>query len=267
MRIHAHQILALLVVLITGCVTTRETTEWRAPKNPDPGRILREARADTKAQRYEEALAKFLWFHENALTYRESLYGVRLSYALEDWFELGSVYPPALEELKRTRDDAAVKVREADEYYYAFNDVLAINDILGESNRTVELFLWLDLHMPERARKVYRLVQVQLVDAGDFQLCGKYIDPTEDFNRIVWFYRAELRMAKDPKFGSKMRIYATRTFSQSTATLVAILARNDRIAEAKIIVEEALNEWDERRFRLLLQAALSGELPKTLRPH
>ncbi len=68
---------------------------WAPPENPDPQDILAQAKQDTASGRYEDALAKHLWFHENALEYRSSLYGVRLSFALGDWTKLSHVYPLA----------------------------------------------------------------------------------------------------------------------------------------------------------------------------
>src|SRR5688572_11688303 len=95
----------LLMLLAVGCregsskknpaVTTSKTKEkavvedtpeqppakaaWSPPANPDPHVILREAKADTQAGRYEEALAKHVWFHSHALEIEPALYGVRLS--------------------------------------------------------------------------------------------------------------------------------------------------------------------------------------------
>jgi len=55
--------------------------EWAVPVNPDPRAItiLQEARADTRAQRYHTALAKYVWLHENAPTIEPTLYaGIRI---------------------------------------------------------------------------------------------------------------------------------------------------------------------------------------------
>jgi len=47
--------------------------------------------------RYQEALERFVWFHDHALEHEPSaMYGVRLSFALSYWKSLGDVYPPAM---------------------------------------------------------------------------------------------------------------------------------------------------------------------------
>jgi hypothetical protein len=78
--------------------------EWQPEGEADPNQILNQARADALAGRYEEALAKYLWFHHHALEIRPSLAGVRLSYALQEWRRLGEFYPPAWEALETVRD-------------------------------------------------------------------------------------------------------------------------------------------------------------------
>ena len=47
--------------------------DWTPPQNPNPDEILEEARADTEAGRYEDALAKHVWLHLNAQKYHRSL--------------------------------------------------------------------------------------------------------------------------------------------------------------------------------------------------
>ena len=87
--------------------------EWTPPAKPDPSKILQEAARDVTAQRYEEALEKHVWYHENALKIEPAQYGVRLSFALSAWHRLGLVYPPALEKLTSIRDENERTLREA----------------------------------------------------------------------------------------------------------------------------------------------------------
>lgn len=45
--------------------------KWAPPDVPNPSEILQSAIVDTRGRSYEQALAKFLWFHENALHYEK----------------------------------------------------------------------------------------------------------------------------------------------------------------------------------------------------
>src|SRR5688500_16155454 len=84
---------------------------WAPPANPDPEKISLEANADRDAKNYDDALAKYVWYHENALKHQKSLYGVRLSFALADWERLADDFPAAREKLKSVRDDTEKQIR------------------------------------------------------------------------------------------------------------------------------------------------------------
>jgi hypothetical protein len=246
-----------------------------SPQEVDPKRILDEARACTAMGRYVEALDKHLWFHHRALEHRRSLYGVRLSYALHDWVYLGSVYPPALEELKRVRDECAARMRGGEGDRWVFNDFRAINQHLGEEHQTRELFVWLDANLPDRAREVYHFAQPALLEAREYRLCGRYLDPDASLQRLRQLFqsRHELRqdprfdqvLAKNPGFDQRFEERSQRNFTTDAATLVALLVINDRKADAERIAAQALGDHDTSEFRELLEQAMRGEVPKQRR--
>jgi hypothetical protein len=237
---------------------------WTPPANPDPDKILDEAQDDRQAGRYADALAKHVWFHENALKYQPALYGVRLSFALGYWVDLGKAYPPALEKLKTIRDEAAKKVRKADrepKAFEIFHDFAAINEELKEEAKTTELFVWLDAHKPQAAERAFGVAEPALIQSKQYRLCGKYINPDRSFAEIVRLYQLDKQMSKNPKFGEHLREHSERTFSNSTATLVALLVLNDRKTDALRIAEKALKEFDDAEFKQALEKAKKGELP------
>src|SRR5438552_1664672 len=109
---------------------------WSPPPNPDPRAILDEATADRMQGRYEDALAKHLWFHREAARIEPALVGVRGSFALGYWSSLAMKYPPAMAALVTTRDAAEAQVRANDDVRNAFHDLAAINRELDEQART-----------------------------------------------------------------------------------------------------------------------------------
>lgn len=123
------------LAIVLAFMTTQAVADWQPPLKPDPDAILEEARADARAGRYEDALQKHLWFHRHALEHRPALYGVRLSFALGYWLELGEAYPPAITKLKEVRDDAEKKVVESkDDVTHLFHDMSAINEELRDQD-------------------------------------------------------------------------------------------------------------------------------------
>jgi hypothetical protein len=231
--------------------------QWKPPAKPDPSKILHEARHDREAGQFADALAKHVWYHENALKYQPAQYGVRLSFALMDWVELGDLYPPALLMLQSIRDTAGKEVREAtgdENSFHIFHDFAAINGALKEQNKTTDLFVWLDANKPKSAKRAFDVAEPALIRSKQYRLCGKYIDADRSFEQSVDIYRLNKRISRGPEFADKM-------FSNSSATLVALLVLNDRKTDALRIAEKALKELDAAEFKQTLEQAKKGELP------
>jgi hypothetical protein len=258
--------LALSVLLSLAAVFAH--AGWTPPAHPDAQKILDEAEADTSAGRYDNALAKHLWFHENALKLDPALSGVRLSFAISDWEKLGAVYPPALEKLKAIRDEAGKAVRESVEYRQAFIDFESFNrDWIGdvnEDNKTKELFIWLDANKPNVATNVYDVAQRVLVAAKEFHLCGKYINPDSSYQRILLRYRENMHGDSDEPNLFRRRYqqnYDKNRFEGDVYTLVALLVLNERKADADRIATEATKVLNTREFKKALKEAKNGKLP------
>lgn len=236
--------------------------EWTPPENPDPQAILREARSDRDAKRYEVALAKHLWFHQNALSIQHSLYGVRLSFALSAWHDLAEQYPPALEKLKEIRDQAAEDVMQGKEVRESFHDMAAINRTLGEEALTKDTFEALDRKNPAAAKQVFGLAQPALVRGRAYGLYARYVEPRKDFSRMNEAYRQGERLAEDPRFGVRHLEFARKKFANDATTLVAILTVNERKAEAEEIALSAKEVWNDASFHAELDKALMGIVPE-----
>ncbi|HTD86247.1 MAG TPA: serine/threonine-protein kinase, partial [Candidatus Binatia bacterium] len=74
-------------------------------EKPQPSKILDEAKEQRQHGEYEQALQRHIWYHNHALEFEPSLTGVRLSFALAEWIELGRRYPRARRALIEIRDE------------------------------------------------------------------------------------------------------------------------------------------------------------------
>lgn len=262
-----NSLLAFCVLLpCVPCISYGEG--WKPPENPDPQAILWEAKADAQAGRYEVALAKQVWYHDNAIRLAPSQSAVRLSFGLSNWLELGEKFPPALAKMKQVRDEVEMRVRDKDQVRVKFDDFhefVAFNRTLREDQRTVELFKWLDETDDEDAARMFHVAKPALVIRKQYELCGKYIDPEADMTRLGDSYKRGLKFAEE-QFGEMHRKFVENTFLNSATTLVALLAHNDRKAEAekaaaaarKLLKDNDLQEkLDEQ-----LKSALKGIVPK-----
>jgi hypothetical protein len=233
---------------------------WVPPVNPNPQSILAGARADRQAGRYEDALAKHVWFHENAVKIDAELSSVRRTSALGDWRLLNFRYEAGARKLREVRDAAAGKVMKGDaESRLSYFDVAAINEALEDEPRTRTLFLWLDKNNQALAREVYPRTQPLLVRSGDYAICGRYIDAPNALKDLVTSYRTGLRMARR-SVGGDVDI-AQLQFTSEATLLVALLAANQRGPEAQKVATDALRVVNNPRFEQELRKALTGEIP------
>ncbi|MCD4653232.1 hypothetical protein K8T06_04795 [bacterium] len=107
----------------------------------------------TEQGKYEEALQKHFWYHQNALELDPSQKGVRLSHALTGWARLGKKYPKALAELKEVRDEKVKQIRSGFCRMDSFLEVEAINRVLDENEKTIALFKHIDKFEPVLAKE------------------------------------------------------------------------------------------------------------------
>ena len=233
----------------------KKRATWTPPPGLDVDDVLREALRDGKEGRYEEALGKHLWFHKHALERRRSLSGVRRSYALNGWVELGRKYPPALKTLLKVRGISERHVKLGREVWNNFHDVESINDYLNDKTRTVALFKWLNAHDPEGALKVYNSVEELLFSVGEWELCNEFLKP-ERFDSIRRLYRINLRLAKDPKVGDDYDVFAVNRFTTCSLRLIRLLVLNGRHLEAKSVARKAVRVLKEASFKADIAEAL-----------
>ncbi|MCY2987424.1 MAG: hypothetical protein NTY19_06105 [Planctomycetota bacterium] len=238
------------------------STTWTPPSNPNPPETLHSAVIDKHEGSYEQALAKFLWFHNNAKQYDRGVSAVRLSFALGYWLDLATVYPPARDAFIQTRDETEVAFRENLPNFDLFQEIAAMNSRLGEGIRTADLFA----HVAERddatARRLYHVAESELIAAGRYRACATFLDSKKRLEHAAASYRVAKRHEESrPQCGIPVPKLARRFYVENVATLVALLIINDRPGDARMACNEALQVVDDDDFRLILEAAMAGHLP------
>jgi hypothetical protein len=216
--------------------------------DPDPQAVLNEARSLAMHWKFEDALQKHIWFHENALKHHPSLTGVRLSFALGYWIELGEKYPKAREALVSVRDKDAKELMEGRGSFDLFHDVSAINDYLKEELTTITLFKFLHAKFPNLADQCYPVAEEHLAAMHEYELCSSYIhDSLKEFDEIREMRELNLKFAKHGP--PQLRDFAVKSFVERTCRLIEILVRADRKDEAEKIRERALAVHNDPAIR------------------
>jgi hypothetical protein len=160
----------------------------------DPKEVLRQARQLVKSQQYAAALEKYIWFHDHALDADRSLAGVRLSYAITEWVELGEVYPPARRALERERDAKAKSLMQGTNDASFFHDVASINRALGQVERTRDLFKAIAGADRGVAEKCFRLALESLVHTKEFGLARGFMpDPRKEIDQFAIPFKLALQ--------------------------------------------------------------------------
>jgi len=258
----------ILVALWLSISPTAIAQQWVPPENPDPMKIRDEADLDIEEGRLELAAEKYLWYHHNALKYQPSLAGVRLSYALGDWKDLADKYPPALQDMRYVRDRAEETLRGGNSDFSAFQDFVALNDVLRNDGRTIELFKWLDRNDRHLARSVFQVAQDALVAGSEYEMCEKYIVGRNSFAHILESHEDSVRRFKERyKDEPDARIFETfdMMFARQSSFIIAILVNRDRQSEAEAIAESALALLKDDLHRVQISDALEGIPPERLR--
>lgn len=146
---------------------TRAREAFEAGDTEDPMRRSRYADKLVNLGKHKEALENYLWCFDHGEEHRPSYSGVRVSFLLSDIKNLGDVYPPALAALKERRDRCESIVfdfvegkklakekkrtglmglwdRIADTkppvIFDVAGDLAALNDALGEKDRTLKTY-------------------------------------------------------------------------------------------------------------------------------
>jgi hypothetical protein len=207
--------------------------------------------------RFDEALREFQWFHGHALEVTPSLYGVRLSYALGAWVDLGAAYPPALEALQAVRERDAALLLAGKGNRGLFHDVVAIDDELGESARTHALCVALEQAEPALMLECAGIALPAVIAAGDHALAERLLPEPEEtirersrfLNRV--FARFRRQYGRTMYIPSQIELYASDVRQVS-----GVLEQRGRQAEAARLRKLAVDLIPATTVRRAVRAAL-----------
>jgi hypothetical protein len=238
------------------------------PEAPiDLQQLSSNARDDMRNNNYPMALAKRVWFHQHALEVDKHYVGVRLSFSLSDWVELGNIYPPAKTLLRYVANYAKRSLMDDPQDSFSLvQEYLSLNWALERTDQSISFFKWLDSNHPDEASANFHVFQDVLSKQKQFLLYNKYISPNANFSQMASNYNRSINANKrgdygDKKTGQKMLEFETKNFIHNVSRLVAILVINEREAEANNLVAKAKLELDSDEFVTLLNSALDGKLP------
>jgi hypothetical protein len=225
----------------------------------DPRKWLDEARAAAAAGRYEDALQLHVKFHNHALEYLPSLYGVRLSFALGYWVEFSNVYPEAGRVLYEIRDRKALAIVNGEGNREIFHDVVAINRALCCESDTHDLFLMLNEANPVFAAECMQLALPAIVKAGNLDLAYRIMPSAEEKVRSLSFrlneHIVEIESCSQPKLRLGAYIH---NYTKDVQLMIDVLAGVGRKDQAGRIKDLSINLIDSMSAREAVRNALEN---------
>ncbi|MEW8383219.1 MAG: hypothetical protein AB2704_15320 [Candidatus Thiodiazotropha taylori] len=209
----------------------------------------------TEKGRFEQALEKHLWFHEESKS-APSLAGVRLSYAISAWIDLGKKYPPAFEALREIRNHNRKILLSGKGNFDNFHDLSSINEGLNDEEDTLEVFLTLDSNYPSQAELYYVIAEELLIEHKKYNICEKYIgDPIIKYERLRHMRELNLSITKTtPELNTPEFLdYADDSFVKGVVRLIEVLKAIDNIDMAIEIQERALSYFSHVSIKSAMQ--------------
>ena len=202
--------------------------------------------------RFADALRAHEYYHDNALLVEGGAQGgVRLSFALSDWVELGQLYPPARKALDRRRAQAVTKGLGPPPDRQMFREALAIDEARGDHRASLELIDAFETAWPDRLAE-FCDHHVRRVGLGEYRRCLNWLsDPAEVFNMAAGqfiFHGGYTGHGSDPK-------WARRYFAKDVAELLELLVGAGRTRQARRYVDLARRLYDHPSFEAAIDEA------------
>ena len=224
---------------------------WGCDRPPDPEKVLDRARKFHRQGAYEKALQDHIWFHDNAVKYKPSLYGVRLSFALIDWIELGKKYPDAHNALIDIRNTKADLIKNDQGTPALFHDVAAINHYLYDRQRTVDLYKELiDIDF-DLAKQCYDLAKSDLIALHEFKICNRMMpSPVFIVRDMQAMLDKNIEIYKSTQWADNAHLeWTIAHFLEEAEATLMVLSKNNRFAEAERFLTDAAKGMDMARIR------------------
>lgn len=235
-----------IVVAILTIFSVRAAEDMQQHLNDTKGLV--------SAGKYAEALKRHIWFHENALQHDPSMYGVRLSFALRNWKQLGDKYPPAKIALIKTRDQKAKAILGGERSQAIFHDVVSINEVLEEVGKTVSLFEAMDKTHPDVANEFWDVAKEAIIAAKRYDLIEKYIgDLLVEYDQVKLMYDRNMKLYDDPLIGGvEFKSYNENNFVEECLMLIEVATAIGKTESSLKIQSKAFKVVKDSRLKKIL---------------
>ena len=214
---------------------------------------LDKAREAFRLGNYADALENYDYFFEHALDDDPaSSYGVRLSYCLSEWIELGEKYPEALIRLKLKRDEALdllLKTNEPER----FHDYVVICEYLKSPELPINEFIKLHDEESTLAQDIVSFIWDNLIKREKWGICNAYLlNPEEKYKESLAGINVAMNYCKsNPEYDIKRQMIGS--YVMKIYNILLVLMKNNRIDAAKSVRKQVIEDFNARGYTGLME--------------
>ncbi|MEQ1936508.1 MAG: hypothetical protein ABL962_21875 [Fimbriimonadaceae bacterium] len=220
----------------------------------DVDQALADAQRFKDEGNYEQALERHIWYHKYALKYAPAHYGVRLSFALGTWTELGQVYPKALDALRAIRDETLATYRKTSSDSLLLGEVMRLNFCLNDLQSAKELFYEVRKKGVDDPSLMLDLDEIL---AGGEETWARDVigDPNEKLERIKDQRDLTALSMKLNKSLGDLAEFLDESYARQVATLLGAVEKTHGLSAARALQKQALKFLDSP----IIRDALNGD--------
>ena len=217
----------------------------------DPRETLDKAREHFRDKDYPTAFELYKHFFDHALDGDPySLYGVRLSYCLDEWARLGKKYRPAQERLEERKIES-LKIFEETGKANLFHEYMAFCRCLNTPDKPIEQFVKYHEENKDLAEKSAHYIWNQLVEAQYWELCAAYMpDPNLRYDHSMMRFDQSMKLHRsDPVFGGEN--FATQVkdwIVNDVSNILNVLKHDDQIIAFEEMKNRAYADLKEKGY-------------------
>lgn len=236
----------ICIFLLFGCNITKK----------DPASELDDARINVKNVRYSEALKNYVWFFNNSTEIEPAMFGVKHSYCVGEWRELGNLYKPALlayreELLKRQK-----KLLNGSDSWKLFMEFDALCQYDGKKNEVIKVFM--NYHKgknqnKEFAEKIFNPIKEDLLALEFYNICSEYTkDPIRKADQIIYLHRLNVEFEEKSDNQCDNNSFAEDSYISDSSYLLTVLKKTNRNEEFKQVKKKLISHNSSEALKKML---------------
>lgn len=214
----------------------------------EPKEIFNQARAAVQNKDYQAALQGYRWFYDNALSIDDAYYGVRLTYCLSEWVNLGKEFAPALHDLISAKEQALTAFRQL-QTKEAFQTYSSLCRALSCSEDAYHAFC--EVQDEALSSKIFMFIYEYCASNSMRDLCYQHLgDGYSQYTKSLAHLDEMLTLAdKNPNVSSEsVRLSGINSFKKQASYLLTMLKHVNALEQYDTMISKLATDLKARKI-------------------